>query len=295
MVPVGEGFETTNLKKWVSELSLNEVELILIYDGAKLSEKNSLDQLLEQSPISRKALFESSSRNPGGARNLGLKAVTGQWFVFCDADDLPEIGNLVQAISDSTPHTQIIVGQYKKILDRGNQNELVSKTENLADLQEEVGLWRILFRSSEFSKYSFPDSKMGEDQVFLLFCLFPIRTIQYTDLLFYNYFCSVEGQLTQDKKKFEELANSIRYATENLFADNQLSGATAEFSFGILIRMLLTYLFKSHRFSDALNLNRLVWESFSFMSFHQKSSVSVKILLKTLNRYVRAASKSRQF
>lgn len=271
----------------MKELRLNEVELILIYDGTNLSEKDSLEQLLEASPVLKKDLLESSSRNPGGSRNLGLEAVTGEWFLFCDADDLPEVKNLVQAIGESNPQTQIIVGQYKKILDKANQNSFVSKTEKLAHLQYEPGLWRMLFRSSEFSQYRFPNSKMGEDQVFLLFCLLPKRTIQFTELLFYNYFCDVQGQLTRDKNKFEELAHSIRFGSENLSVISQLSRAEAEFSFAVLVRMLFTYLFKSHRVLQSIKLSLLVWTKFRLIPFSLKSLITFKIVVKTLATHLR--------
>jgi len=282
VVPIGQGFEKSNLDCWMEALRNEEIEVVLVYDGNVPDEKKDLEQLLSRTQISKKKLLYSSSRNPGGTRNIGLQAVTGEWFCFCDADDLPEIQNLLQAKNEVAKQTQVIVGQYKKITSMDNQVAFASETNSLEGLLVELGLWRILFRTSDFRSYMFPDSKMGEDQAFVIFSSLTTREIQYSNYNFYNYFYSISGQLTRHRQKYEQLALSIDFALRNLEYDSDQMDSESKFRFEILTRMLFTHITKGNQKVASFRMFQLLWNRFPLISFTRKISLTCKVINRVL-------------
>jgi glycosyltransferase involved in cell wall biosynthesis len=286
-VPIGQGFEKSNLSSWLGALDNEELEVILVYDGNDPDEKENLEQLLTRTQIGKKKLLYSSSRNPGGTRNIGLQAVTGEWFCFCDADDIPEIQNILKVINEVAKQTQVIVGQYKKKTPMENQVVFSSDTNSLEGLLVELGLWRILFRASDFRTYKFPDSKMGEDQAFVIFSSLTTRDIQFSKYNFYNYFYSVTDQLTSNPQKFEQLALSISFALKHLECSSSQIDSESRFRFEILTRMLLTHIIKGNQKVESFGLFKLLWNRFPSVSFARKLFLFCKVVRRVLVRNMR--------
>jgi hypothetical protein len=284
VVPIGEDSVISNLESWVARLNYEDIQLILVYDGKELRGYERLRHLLDTSLIEKKKLLTSSSRNPGGTRNIGLEAANGQWLYFCDADDLPEIHNVLEAIEAALPQTELIVGQYTKIDSRDGRELFRSNTKSISSLLEEVGLWRILFRAATFSEVRFPETSMGEDQVYLLFCSVTMRSIQFNDVLFYNYFCSIPGQLTNHVMKLDQLKESVEIASGSLGIHVTPNAPEAQFQFEILMRMVLTYCTRSFHVLGSFRLFSLVWEGSNKLSFLCKCQIIAQVVTKILKR-----------
>lgn len=98
IVPVynAENFLKRCLDSILSQ-TYKEFELILVNDGSK---DNSLRILLEYADLdSRIKVIDQENKGVAGARNTGLNAASGEYFLFVDADDWIENDNLERMLA----------------------------------------------------------------------------------------------------------------------------------------------------------------------------------------------------
>ncbi len=84
-----------------------KLELIIVDDGST----DAIAEAVEALPIQARLLRQANS-GPAAARNLGLRAASGQIIAFLDADDLWPPGKLAAALAwlQDNPETDVVMG-----------------------------------------------------------------------------------------------------------------------------------------------------------------------------------------
>lgn len=211
IIPVG-GFPNGDalLKSWVLPQLPRGLEIIIVLDSDDELVRQSVQQLLHSKPEDVR-LEISQNRNPGSAREVGLRASKGKWVCFWDADDLPEVSTIWRnVISSENQDADIIAGRYRMInFKTKNQIEYSwAKHDQVMNLYINPGLWRFVFKRKILEKVSFPPLKMGEDQVFLFRSINASTHMNFVDDFFYNYYQYPSGQLTKLNGNFGDLIKS---------------------------------------------------------------------------------------
>ncbi len=209
IIPVG-GFPNGDsvLKSWVLEQLPLSLEVILVLDSDDESVRDSVQEIAAMASKKNVSVLISQYRNPGSTRNIGLKAATGKWICFWDADDLPEVSNVWRNVeSKENQETDIIVGNYRSVdFETEHRAEYRHETSDpLMNVYLNPGLWRFVFKRELLENLSFPALKMGEDQVFLFRSINKTKSIKFVEVYFYNYYQYSTGQLTKSKNISKEL------------------------------------------------------------------------------------------
>lgn len=218
IVPIG-GFPNGDslLKSWASSDLPQGLEIIFVVDSDDELVKKSVEEVKIFKPEQKIEVLTSEGRNPGTTREIGLRAATGRWVCFWDADDLPEIANIWRNIeSEENRETDVIVGEYRCVnLDTKHTIEYVHRTKDpLMTVFLNPGLWRFVFKRTILQNISFPALRMGEDQVFLLRTLNKSTNIKFVKERFYNYYIYSSGQLTKSKNIFADLRKARELCKE---------------------------------------------------------------------------------
>lgn len=88
IVPVYNGAD--HLRKHVSGLlkqTLEDIELIFVNDASTDDTRKVLSAISYMNPEKHKIINSDKNRGPGGARNLGIEAASGEYIGFADCDD----------------------------------------------------------------------------------------------------------------------------------------------------------------------------------------------------------------
>lgn len=70
--------------------TLHNIEIILVNDASTDNSFTIMQQCQSQFPEIVHVIDSSQNQGPGGARNLGIEAASGQYIGFVDSDDLPD-------------------------------------------------------------------------------------------------------------------------------------------------------------------------------------------------------------
>ena len=172
IVPVGNISETLENLRNIRDLARkNKVRLILVIDDVHEEKfKKELESLVTKDSMVTITSFQG--RNPGGARNHGLKLCKSPWVHFCDSDDVPNFESIMKLLKDvlSNPNYDAIVGNYVifDVAKKSNANVFASRSRfGLFGVAGNPGIWRWIFRREVLNTIQFPDNRLGEDQVFL--------------------------------------------------------------------------------------------------------------------------------
>ena len=183
IIPVG-GFPNGDsvLKSWVLKELPRGLEVILVLDSDDESVKSAIHEIVAKDSKENFSVLISKHRNPGSTREIGLEAATGEWICFWDADDLPEVENVFRNVHDiENREADILIGDYRNIdfTTKMETNPLRGRTDPLMDVYLDPGLWRCAFKRRVVQNISFPDLKMGEDQVFLFRAINASKNIKF--------------------------------------------------------------------------------------------------------------------
>lgn len=199
-------------------------EVILVLDSC---EPHDFDDAcrLTQFKGSWLKVVQTDSRNPGGARNVGLAKCSSPWIVFWDSDDQPDSQALIEMILEADDESKdIAIGRYaeiKAIKMNGNRFKVTRSAKlNKRNWQLEVGLspgiWRFAFRYDSIKNLAFPNLRMGEDQVFLQRVLHENPSVYLGKKIVYNYRTGNLRQLTGDKSNLVDLVLATDLALNEL-------------------------------------------------------------------------------
>jgi glycosyltransferase involved in cell wall biosynthesis len=235
-------------------------ETILVFDGASTEDIYDFQQIIANK-VYELIITSVTCRNPGGARNAGKALSTGDWITFWDCDDIPNPTKILSLIREANDlEMDVAIGRFNYIyVDEGCKELSRKKSSKLSqsDWQFVVGLtpgiWRFAFRNSLSKEADFPETRMGEDQVFISRILNGRVKVYVSNDVVYNYLVGRNSQLTKELTSISEKVNSANILTREI---NQKNVKLSRFEFTILTKMYLS-IFKFNKFPQEVRLKNL--------------------------------------
>lgn len=209
----GVDTDLTNIRFWLAQTQHLPIETIIIHDeiDPKLQEK--LENMMLELNNTRITLYRGHFGSPGAARNKGLEFVNTVWVVFWDSDDIGEPRNLISVIKNN-PESQIIVGSFTLNSDFNLSTRTItlSNEEKYREYQLGMhpGIWRYIFNRQIIKSLRFSESKMGEDQQFLIEIQSIPKFVCVVNTVLYNYFTGNPTHLTSQKSAKGEVFYSFK-------------------------------------------------------------------------------------
>ena len=216
IVPVGNlAKDQENLLRWVSKIKNESLEVIIVLDKASYANQDVINKFRKQIVTKSVAVLTGDNAGPGSARNIGLDSASGKWIIFWDADDLPNVKNVLSALENlNGGEYDLLVGQFDieslGVKPHAKLKSLDNKSTSLEQVALNPGLWRMCFNSESIASLRFPKIYMGEDQVFIAEFFTIERKILHVESLFYTYRIGDEGQLTSSRLHQQEIVFAIR-------------------------------------------------------------------------------------
>ena len=192
-------------------------ELILVDDGSNDDSYKICCEFANDNVGIR--VFQQPNLGSGPARNEGIKNITGEYVLFCDADDFYEIDAL-EIFSDSIfdKNSDLIISNYrefnydilgniqvfaKKRIDNeeiSTQLEVRKTYWKLCEMHMIHAPWAKLYKASIIKKYDikFENIRRCQDIVFNLRYYTHVKSISITNKITYNYL-TPEGSIYLSK------------------------------------------------------------------------------------------------
>lgn len=227
--------DLSNLEKSIQDnYQLPGIEFVIVEDGPADQSNSHLDRIRTIFTSKNVKFLSVNCGNPGGTRNFGYENSRGARIMFWDADDVGDLRNMLSEVNEST--ADIIVSQYQT---RSISNELIStsETNGVVSLALNPGIWRLIFRTEVVSEIRFPTLSMGEDQVYILEAIQNSNEISFSELITYQYFTGNPNQLTNQRRKMQDLARTMELISERII---DLNGTSVLVGLVILTRQLLS-------------------------------------------------------
>lgn len=245
------------ITSWISDPNLSDFEVILVVDSSSKDLSFQIDAIAKNLRHTKKvSILKSTSRNPGGSRNLGLKAATGSWITFWDCDDVPNPTKYLEMVKQAQIQgADVALGAFSVNTEEGEKLHLIesdSRRDILQNVALNPGLWRFAFKKELAKNSTFPELRMAEDQMYLAAVLSKSKKIMANNEHVYGYWLYQSGQLTKNKGALADLQIAIRHF-EKIYIEN----ACPEFLI-ILVRLSLTSLKKGNLRSKQNSLNTLI-------------------------------------
>jgi glycosyltransferase involved in cell wall biosynthesis len=203
-----------SFESWISAPALQDHEVILIVDeskgGGARSDTVEVIRRIETSSLPHVAITRTHAGNPGASRNQGLKATTGQWIFFWDADDFPDLNNAIALTYDAeVSGADIGIGSVNII---GDSESVIGNS--WFDIYRWPGLWRFTFKSELIERMTFEEWGWCEDQKFLVQALEGSRSIYRGKHTVYTYTLNSPGSQTTIRENWESLRLFLAYLKE---------------------------------------------------------------------------------
>jgi glycosyltransferase involved in cell wall biosynthesis len=253
-----------NLKKVIERILISNVQVVLIHDYQDADTSTELAFFKSLNPTSNLVLTEGRFGSPGIARNAGLKEASGKYITFWDSDDKPQVDEYLQ-FADRTLNANFDLGVSGFSIENKNgefrEFEIASKelASELRSIAMRPGLWRFIFSRRIIDNLHFTDSKMGEDQVFIVKAILAAkRTFVFRECT-YQYLTGTENQLTQNKVNIRFILQSLKDISKIDLKD--LDRNKKKFVVLIYWKMFLTlvknYKYSGERISFTNHMNSL--------------------------------------
>jgi len=186
----------------------DNLEIVVIDDGSQDSSPLIIKHFAERYPRIR--AFTQKNSGPATARNTGLQAATGEYIMFCDADDSYErqmcqkmlsamIEEQVDMVMCNTriykANSSYVTGEAKAYLFPIKSGRYVAHHDWLKRIN--VYLWNKIFKKSIIEEYSvsFPDGRSAEDNAFIYQYMSVIKSAYMLYEPLYNHYEDVEGSV----------------------------------------------------------------------------------------------------
>ncbi len=261
--------------------SYSNIEILCVNDG---SEDNSLKILNKYAQKDcRVKVFNQENQGPAIARNMGLDNSTGEYIMFCDADDKYEptmVEEMVQTIQEQDVDlvvcdVNIIRDGSKRKIGKTNPYEKLAFKGKL-DLDKEkhierkihVFLWKKIFKKSLIDKYNirFPDGLKSDDLVFIQEYILIAKTAYGLKRNLYNYYLTINSIMDKASQNKTKDYFDVIFAFKNcLYFATNLSYISPDKITGLLKNMNARVLYWS-RFVDKSELNIYVYLIYEMIS-----------------------------
>lgn len=182
------------------------IEVVIVHDEQDPETGNELDEIIRSTNSKMVTLITKRLFSPGKARNLGIEIAKGDWICFWDSDDNPLPENFFEMVleADQLGH-KVAVGKFRQI--NGKVGQEFGNRE--IEIGRMPGIWRFAFKNDFIEGKTFPEYKMGEDQVFLGRILIHSPDCFRFEQVVYEYICNNPGQLTKNQKVILDLHFAI--------------------------------------------------------------------------------------
>jgi glycosyltransferase involved in cell wall biosynthesis len=196
-------------------------------------------------------LLEGYFNSPGTARNAGLEQVRTPFVCFWDSDDSVDLDNF-QRFFDAYRSSNCDVGigefatfssSYKRLPYRFKGD---SFEENLFRFIARPGVWRFIFKTSIARNAKFLNTKMAEDQIFLLRVLQENPRVMIFNEVVYVYHLGIQGQLTSQTCRHDDILICLQEIVH--MKSRSIIKTTEVISEFLYWKLSLSYLFNHFQF-----------------------------------------------
>ena len=220
--------------------SYTNYEVIFVDDCSK---DNSFEKMtmLSKTRANFSVYRPEKNGGPGLARNLGLKHAKGEYIVFCDSDDIFDIGALsgIEGYLTEHPEADMLVSPYHTV-----KNKKYAYVDTYGDykhdsqvpahdiIQGSMAPWGKIYKTDiiRFHGIEFPARRTGEDICFVVNYLTKCNVIYKYEVPYYTYVIaqtSITHKKSADVQSTFELLQPIyhEYFPEleiKMFASNHL-------------------------------------------------------------------------
>ena len=207
IVPVaGMAGKLDHLRSWLHEICDLPLEVVIVHDVKDKETSLELKDIIAHLDSHRILFTEGSYGSPGLARNAGMELRRGEWVIFWDSDDQPNVKLTYDSIICAPTETEIIIGNFQKSK-RGVTQEIFHKGQ-LSRVSVDPGIWRMIFRTKLLKDIQFKEYLMGEDQLFLAKMGLATKKIYFTNKLLYTYYQGNSHQLTTNHSNLVDLVRT---------------------------------------------------------------------------------------
>jgi len=281
IVPIGDFLkDKLQILNIIESCAEPKIELILVLDSQLPACVEFLQQYLRDNQISNVKIKESKCRNPGETRNVGLRAASGEWIVFWDSDDIPNVTALISGIKEyEIISIDVLVFNFKQQPFSATLKSTGTKLD-FCSVSVNPGVWRFAFRSEFIRGIFFKPFKMGEDQIFICEVLARNPNISFSNIDVYTYIMGVPNQLTSSRLAIAELFYSINEVIKIVF---KYKGKHETFFRSILIKQVITGIVNPN--SHRIDIIKAVISFFLTLKFKSKITfvcLSVKVIYLTV-------------
>ena len=199
--------------------TLKDIEIVCVDDGSSDRSPEILSACRAKDPRFR--VIRQANAGQSVARNAGLDAATGEFVMFCDADDWAEptwCEELYGAIA-GRPQADLVVSRAfidgicskKRRRELEHNQRLRFSGERAASVElfprVDHSLWTKVFRRSMLERYGlrFPVCEFCEDWSFSYACLAVCRNVVFLDCPLYHY-VQREGSTLNGGERSERIA-----------------------------------------------------------------------------------------
>ena len=199
------------LDNWLNDIHDKSIEVFLVHDIQDENTSDELHQLILEKNNPHIYLSEGKYGTAGVARNSVLNDCKGQWVIFWDSDDIPNVANTFNAIDNSF---DVIIGEFLTQSPNGDQKHNYhgkNEASSMTEMSFQPGIWRTLFKKKVISDIRFPSFKMGEDQGFLAQINWDDLRIKFSNSTFYTYNIGQDSQTTAPGNSRASLIDSLSY------------------------------------------------------------------------------------
>jgi glycosyltransferase involved in cell wall biosynthesis len=205
------------LKSWLSKESVPiNFRIILVHDvNSQDTASEEVSKLLSPLDPNSYIYVKGKFGSPGGARNAGLEKVRAQWVCFWDSDDFPlpnEFLNMIESAIQS--QSEVCVGKFETIQHHRNEQKSCPQSTSRVSVAITPGFWRMAFTRHSIGDVRFTNSRMGEDQLFLLAINFgSLSWYQHKEVV-YRYVVGFDSQLTNSESSYFDLLETFDNSIE---------------------------------------------------------------------------------
>ena len=264
-----------NLENWIKKEVSKEIDIVIVHDIQDTMTSLELQKILI--PFVNIQFTEGKFGSPGEARNAGLELAFGDWIIFWDSDDIPDVEEVIVMVEQAAKKGKLIgIGGFTvESLDP----RLLTTTHLLeesitGDLFDDIGMItcipRWVFRREFIGKKRFLPFRMAEDQCFL-FDLIPCpKDIYVHNKSVYTYCVGDMRQLTRNKNAISELLKSVSYLAKAMKNSDSLMSNWGAL---LLTRQVLTAI-KRGNISTKIRMVILVINLIPLILFSKRESFS---------------------
>ncbi len=226
------------IEKWLKHASLENIEVVFVNDNSEDATLKKLREIKEVNSYDFIRILNGNFGGPGPARNHGLIYANAKWIAFWDSDDYPHVARFVAMLRNAEAREKpIAIGAWEEkkvgVKDKSKGKKIFKP--NFFETVLNPGIWRWAFRESEIRKVCFPDSLMGEDQVFLTRLNVRWCLVHKEKKIVYDYIKGSPGQLTKNQNTYK---NQIHF--KFLMNERKSDGRKSSlFSVGLRIKVNL--------------------------------------------------------